>query len=80
MQASFIPKGEGMWLVGVNFLVSESSVLAAVHVGRFMMSVLTSYKINVILYSATFYLCKNGSVIPLKIRALRMGYPVYFKL
>ena len=36
---------------------------------------------NVILYSATFYLYVNGKVLyPLKVRALRKGYPVYFKL
>ena len=36
---------------------------------------------NVILYSATFYRYVNGKVLyPLKVRALRKGYPVYFKL
>ena len=36
---------------------------------------------NVIFYSATCYLCINGKVLhPLKVRALRMGYPVYFRL
>ena len=32
-QASFILKGEGVWLVVANLLVRESFVLAAVHVG-----------------------------------------------
>ena len=32
-QASFILKGEGLWLVLANFLVPESFVLTVVHVG-----------------------------------------------
>ena len=32
-QASFILKGEGLWLVVANFLVPESFVLAVVHAG-----------------------------------------------
>lgn len=36
---------------------------------------------NVIFYSATCYLYINGKVLyPLRVRALRMGYPVYFRL
>ena len=37
IQGSFILKGEGMWLVAANFLVSESFVLAAVHICQVMM-------------------------------------------
>ena len=33
IQVSFVPKGERMWLVVGNFLLQESFVLAAVHVG-----------------------------------------------
>ena len=33
IQASFILKGEGVCLVAANFLVSESFILAAVHIG-----------------------------------------------
>ena len=36
-QASFILKGERVWLVARNFLVQESSVVAAVHVGLVIM-------------------------------------------
>ena len=31
-QASFILKGEGVWLVVANYLVQETFVLAAVHI------------------------------------------------
>ena len=41
------------------------------------MFLLTSNKTNVILCSATFYLCMNGL---LKVRALRIGCHVYFRL
>ena len=37
VQPSFILKGEGVWLVAANFLVPESFVLAAVHVGPITM-------------------------------------------
>ena len=30
-------KGKGVWLVGANFLVLDSFVLAAVYVGKVMM-------------------------------------------
>ena len=33
IQASFIIKGKGVWLVFANFLVQESFVLAAVPIG-----------------------------------------------
>jgi len=70
-----------MWLVVANLLVSESFVLTAVHVVQVMMFLQTSNKANVFLCSATLYLCMNGkSIIPLEVRAFRMGYPVYFRL
>ena len=34
IQASFTLKGEGMWPVVANLLVTESFVLAAVHIGQ----------------------------------------------
>ena len=34
IQASFMLKGKGVWLVGADFLMLESFVLAAVRVGR----------------------------------------------
>ena len=37
IQASFILNGEGVWLVVADFLVLESFVLAAVHVGQVAM-------------------------------------------
>lgn len=37
-QAPFILKGAGAWLVVASFLVSESFVLAAAHVGQVLLS------------------------------------------
>ena len=37
VQTSFIFKGEGVWLIVAHFLVPESFVLAAVHVGQVRM-------------------------------------------
>ena len=54
-------------------MLLESLVLA----GQIMMFLYTSNKTNVILCSATFYLHVNGL---LKVRALRIGCPVYFSL
>ena len=64
-------------MVAASFLVSVSFVLAAVHIGQVTMFLQTSNKTNVILCSATFYLYVNGL---LKMRALRIGYLVYFRL
>ena len=70
-----------MWLVVANFLMPEFFVFASVHLGVVTMFLQTSNKTNIILCSATFYLYMSGeSVMPLKIKALRMGCPVYFKL
>ena len=77
IQASFILKRGEAWLVVADFLVQESFVLAAVHVGQVTMFLQTSNRTNVILCSATFSLCMNGL---LKVRALRIGCPVYFRL
>ena len=60
-----------------DFLVSASFVLAAVHLGQVMVFLQTSNRTNVILCSATLYLYMNGLF---KVRALRRGYPVYFRL
>ena len=70
-----------MWLVVANFLMPEFFVFAYVHLGVVTMFLQTSNKTNIILCSSAFYLYMSGeSVMPLKIRALKMGYPVYFKL
>ena len=42
-------------------------------------NLLKTYKANVILCSTTFYLCVNGKV-HLKVRVLRRGHLVYFRL
>ena len=79
IQASFIMKGEGEWLVFAYFLVLESFVLRAVHVGL----VKCSFKppIREMLFFCNFLsLCEWKSVIPLKVRDLRTGYPVNFRL
>ena len=81
IQASFILKGEGMWLVVSKFLVSESFVLAAVHVGQ-VMNVpvnLQQDKCYSLFYNF-LSLYEWKSLTPLKARALRMSYPVYFRL
>ena len=51
-QASFVLKGERMWLVVVNILLSESFVLAAVHIGLVTVFLLTSSKTKDVLSSA----------------------------
>ena len=55
---------EGMRLVVANFLVQQSVSI--------VMLILTSNNTGVFLCSATSYLPVNGSVLPLKVRALRM--------
>ena len=70
-----------MWLVVADFLMPEFFVFASVHLGVVTMFLQTSNKTNIILCSAAFYLYMSGeSIMPLKIRVLRRGYPVYFKL
>ena len=64
-------------MVAVNFLVLKSYVLAGVHIGQVIVFLEASNKTNGILCFATCHLCVNRSVIPLKIRALRMGYAIY---
>ena len=80
--ASFIVKGERVWQVIADFLVSESFVLAAVHIGvlKFMVLLHTFSKTNVFSVLQLFIFVSLGSVIPLRVRALRTGYPVYFRL
>lgn len=64
--------------VVTNFLVQESFVLAAIHISQITTFLQTSNRTDVILWSVTFYLYKWKSVLsPWKLRALRMGSPVY---
>ena len=65
-----------MWLVVANFLVLESFVLAAVHIGQVNHQQDRCYS----LFCKFLSLYEWKSVIPLKVRALGMGYPVYFRL
>ena len=71
-----------MWLFVANFLVQESFVLTA----RCLLSSghnvpITSNKTIVIFLFCNFLLlCEWESVVHLKVRALRMGYHVYFRL
>ena len=70
IQASFILKGEEVWLAVINFLVSESFILAAIHVGQVTMFLQTSNKC----YSLSWKflsLYEWKTVTLLKIRALR---------
>ena len=48
-----------------KLLGRESFVLAAVCIGLITMFLKTSNRTNVILCSATFYLCMNGKMLPL---------------
>ena len=67
----------GVWLVVANFLVLKAFVVAAVSVGQLTMFLYTSNKTNVILSSVILYLYMDGF---LKVKALRMASPVYFRL
>ena len=51
-------------------------VFADVHISQITVFLEASKKTNGILCFATCHLWVNGTVIPLKIRALRMGYPI----
>ena len=62
IEASFILKGEGLWLVVANFLVSESSVITAVHIGQSQHSWKPPTR-HAILCSATFNLHMNGNML-----------------
>ena len=58
------------------FLALESFIFAATHLGQVKMFLSISPKTNVVC-SANFYLYMNGL---LKVGALRINYPVYFRL
>ena len=74
-------KGKGVWLVVADLLVSEPFVLAAVRVGW-----VSEVPVNLqqdkcySLFCNFLSLYEWKSVTPLKVRALRMGYLVYFRL
>ena len=55
----------------------ESFVLVAARIGPITTFLKTSNKTDVILCSITFYLYVDGLF---KVRALRIGYPLYFRL
>ena len=59
----FILKGERMWFVAANVLVLGSFVLAGIHIGRLSHNVPVNSKRNVILFSATLYLCMNEKLL-----------------
>ena len=63
------------WLVVANFLVLESFVHAAVHIGEVILFLYISNKTNVIICSVNYCIS-----LYLKVRALRIGYPVYLRL
>ena len=72
-----VKEGHG-WLVQTS-LVSESFVLAAVHVGQVTMFLKTSNKTNIILCSATLYLYMNEKCYALKGQSLENGLPCIFQ-
>lgn len=66
IQASLIPKGEGVWLVAASFLVWESFALAGVHGGprgRLQCSYKPSIRQTFIFCSATFYLSADRKML-----------------
>lgn len=74
----------GVWLITANFLVPESFVLVAVHVG-----LVTVFPIKLqqdkcyslfISEKTTFCLNMNGKVFSFRGQNLIMGSPVYFNL
>ena len=66
-----------MWLVITDFLVQESFV----HVSQVTVFLLTSNKNQCYSLLCNFFcLYEWKGVTPLKVRALRKGYPVYFRL
>ena len=52
-----------MWFVAANVLVLGSFVLAGIHIGRLSHNVPVNSKRNVILFSATLYLCMNEKLL-----------------
>ena len=62
-----------MWLVVINFLVPESSVLAAVRVGQVTVFLETSNRTNIILCSAAFYLYMSEKCDNLKVKPGRQS-------
>lgn len=70
-QSTFKGNLRGLWLVTANVLVSWCWNLCQVKM------FLNLSKTNVIFCSVTFYLYMNGL---LKVRALKIGYPVYSRL
>ena len=76
IQTSFIIKRKGVYLVAINFLMLKFFVFADVHISQITVFLEASNKTNGILCFTTCHLWVNRSVIPLKIRALRMGYSI----
>lgn len=77
-----LKRGSGnAWLLQtwcMNSLLLESFVLAALHLGQIRVNL---QQANVIFYSVSCYLYTNGKVIiSFKVRALRIGSPVYFRI
>ena len=80
IQASFILRG-GVCVQLLQTSWSQNPVFPAVaQEGMVTVFLETSKETNIILCSTTFYVYANESVIHLKVRALRMGYLVYFRL
>ena len=67
-------------MVAADFLVQESFVLAAVHIALHNVPVNLQQDKCYSLFCNFLSLYEWKSIIPLKVRALRMGYPVYFRL
>lgn len=80
IQASFILKWERVWLFVANFLGQESFVPAPVQVRSVHDVPVNLQQTSVVLFYNFLSLYEWRSVMPLKIRALRMDYSVYLKL
>ena len=69
-----------MWLVVTDFLGSESFVLASVLVGQGMLFLCTSNMTDVFPFCSLLNLYVMEKCYTLKVRTLKMGYSLYFRL
>ena len=76
----FLLKEVMVWLVVANFLVPESFVLVGVGAGQITTLLCLQQDKDFPLFCNFLSLYEWKRVIPLKVRALKRGAPVYFRL
>lgn len=79
-KAFFKARRGRVWLVGANFRVSESFVLASVHVVGSQLLLESSSRRRVTVCAAGVYLRVDGKAHSLKDESPEMGSPAYFRL